>query len=132
MQIRAQEQILPIRTLTDMPSNFQLTDYKDFANLFRILGDKTRLQILSLLKVHELCVCEINQILHSTQSNISQHLARLRISGLVTERKSAQWIYYTLNKDLPENVKQIILMLPESKEDIDMILQSRETGQCNI
>jgi ArsR family transcriptional regulator len=64
------------------------------ADTFKVLGDPNRLHILSLISHQELCVCEITSILNISQSNASQHLARLRSVDLVKERRNAQWIYY--------------------------------------
>lgn len=66
-------------------------------NLFKILGDRNRLRIINLLQKGELCVCEMEAILDTSQSNISRHLARLRNEEIVIFEKKAQWIYYQIN-----------------------------------
>lgn len=73
-------------------------------NLFKTLGDKNRLRIINLLQKGELCVCEIEAILGTTQSNVSRHLTRLRNEEIVIFEKEAQWIYYQINpKFIEEN-----------------------------
>ncbi|QDU31422.1 HTH-type transcriptional repressor AseR [Anatilimnocola aggregata] len=64
--------------------------------VFRALSDKTRLRILSLLLVGELCVCDIVSALGCPQPTVSRHLAYLRKAGLVTVRKDGIWCYYQL------------------------------------
>jgi ArsR family transcriptional regulator len=77
--------------------------------LFSLLSDETRLRCLVLLqKEGELCVCEISQILGSIQPKISRHLALMRSSGLVTDKRKGQWVYYSLNQSLPNWAKQIL------------------------
>lgn len=77
--------------------------------LFSLLSDETRLRCLVLLqKEGELCVCEISQIIGSIQPKISRHLALMRKSGLVSDERRGQWVYYSLNKTLPEWAKRII------------------------
>lgn len=66
------------------------------ANVFRALGDETRLRILSLLARRELCVCELTTVLGIGQSKASRHLAVLRNAGLVTDRRNGMWVYYSL------------------------------------
>lgn len=77
--------------------------------LFSLLSDETRLRCLVLLqKEGELCVCAISQIIESIQPKISRHLALLRQSGLVSDERRGQWVYYSLNQQLPEWAKRII------------------------
>jgi DNA-binding transcriptional ArsR family regulator len=78
-------------------------------DLFRILGDETRLRCLALLAGHrELCVCELTRVLGVSQPKISRHLATLRESGLVSDRRVGVWVYYRLRRDLPGWVQRIL------------------------
>lgn len=77
--------------------------------LFSLLSDETRLRCLVLLqKEGELCVCEISQIIGSIQPKISRHLALMRKSGLVSDERRGQWVYYSLNQSLPNWAKRIL------------------------
>ena len=77
--------------------------------LFSLLSDDTRLRCLVLLqKEGELCVCELSQIMESIQPKISRHLALMRKSGLVSDERRGQWVYYSLNDSLPDWAKIII------------------------
>ena len=67
------------------------------AHIFKALSDETRLRILALLLDGELCVCEIIAALDLPQSTISRHLAYLRNSGWVSDRRQGVWMYYRLN-----------------------------------
>lgn len=79
------------------------------SELFSLLSDETRLRCLSLLQNQgELCVCEIHQVLGSIQPKISRHLALMRNSGLVSDERRGQWVYYSLNERLPKWTKQIL------------------------
>lgn len=66
-------------------------------NLFKVLGDENRLRIIHLLQNGELCVCEMEAILDTKQSNVSRHLARLRNEKIVVFERKAQWTYYQIN-----------------------------------
>ena len=78
-------------------------------SLFRILADNTRLRSLMLLTEHtELCVCELTHALELSQPKISRHLAQIRDSGLVEDRREGLWVYYRLHPDLPEWVETIL------------------------
>jgi len=68
----------------------------DTVRVFKALGDETRLRILNLLSRGELCVCDIMKVLGVPQSKASRHLAQLRATGLVTDRREGRWMHYTL------------------------------------
>ena len=68
--------------------------------ILKALGDETRLSIVNVLRVENLCVCEIEAILQSSQSNVSRHLAKLRDAGIIYSEKKSQWVYYGINKDM--------------------------------
>jgi ArsR family transcriptional regulator, arsenate/arsenite/antimonite-responsive transcriptional repressor len=77
--------------------------------LFSLLSDETRLRCLVLLqKEGELCVCEISQIIGTIQPKISRHLALMRKSGLVSDERRGQWVYYSLNRSLPPWAKKLV------------------------
>lgn len=65
----------------------------------KALSDETRLRILNLLYEKELCVCDIMETLQISQAKASRHLIYLKNSGLVKDRKHAQWVYYSRFKD---------------------------------
>lgn len=70
----------------------------DAAQLLRALANDKRLMLLCLLVEGERSVGELNARVDLSQSALSQHLAVLRNDGLVTTRREAQTIYYTLAK----------------------------------
>ena len=78
--------------------------------LFKVLGDPTRLRIISLLLEHELCVHTLQSALGMSQSAISHQLRALRQLNLVRFRKVGRHVYYALDDDhVHELVKQGLL-----------------------
>jgi DNA-binding transcriptional ArsR family regulator len=72
----------------------------NLSDVLKSLTDETRLRIINLLfDKEELCVCDIMQTLQVSQSKASRHLIYLKNAGLVKDRKSAQWVYYSLSLD---------------------------------
>ena len=70
--------------------------------LFAALAHDTRLRCMLLLLQHdELCVCEMTHAIGRAQPHLSRHLAQLRETGLVVDRRQGLWIHYRLNPDLP-------------------------------
>ncbi len=68
----------------------------DLADLFKLFGDSTRLQILYLLSESEMCVCDIAQLLQLSQSAVSHQLKTLKQSKLVTFRRQGKTVFYSL------------------------------------
>ena len=104
-------------------------------NLFKALGDENRLRIINLLRKEELCVCEIEVILDTTQSNVSRHLTRLRNEGIVTFEKKAQWIYYQINPEFIKENKLLYEFLIEKMDqnskfikELEKLLKYKENG----
>lgn len=69
---------------------------------YKALADDTRLRSLLLItQYNELCVCELMAALKETQPKISRHLAQLRKSGVLSDRRQGQWVFYRLHSELP-------------------------------
>jgi DNA-binding transcriptional ArsR family regulator len=66
------------------------------SELMKTLGHKDRLMVLCHLTVGEKSVGELARLLDIPQSPLSQHLARMRKESLVTTRREAQTIYYSI------------------------------------
>lgn len=66
------------------------------AALFQALADPTRLRILALLRVMELSVGELAQLLGQSQPRVSRHVKILSDSGLIGRRKEGSWVYLQL------------------------------------
>lgn len=76
----------------------------DLAELFKVFGDTTRVKIISALFEAEMCVCDIAELLHMTQSAISHQLRVLRQARLVKHRKEGKVVFYSLDD---EHIKTI-------------------------
>ena len=68
----------------------------DTVKLFKALADPTRLRVLMLLQVRELCVCELTYILGLEQSRVSHHMRILREAGLVDDLRQGRWMIYRM------------------------------------
>jgi DNA-binding transcriptional ArsR family regulator len=67
------------------------------ADMFRVLGDPTRVRILDVLSRGEMCVCDIAHHLGMTESAVSHQLRVLRDKRLVRARRAGRMIFYTLD-----------------------------------
>ena len=74
-------------------------DTRPYEQVFKALGDATRLEIVELLASAsdgELCVCDIETHFDLSQPTISHHLRLLREASLVTSERRGTWVYYAL------------------------------------
>ncbi len=69
------------------------------SELFKALGDPTRIRILHALSQEELCVCDLAEVLEMAQSAISHQLRALRNLRLVKHRKEGKMVFYSLDDD---------------------------------
>ena len=72
------------------------TELYDLAELFKVFGDSTRIQILFVLFEAEVCVCDLAEALHMTQSAISHQLRILKQNKLVKSRREGKSVFYSL------------------------------------
>lgn len=82
----------------------------DVSELFKILGDPTRLMILFALVKSEMCVCDIVELVGVTQSAVSHQLRVLKQSRLVKYRREGKNVIYSIADD---HVNTIIAMALE-------------------
>ena len=71
-------------------------NYDKASEIFGVMSNSKRLQILHLLSSKELSVNEISDAIKIRKSNTSQHLFVLRMMGLVKSRREGKNIYYKL------------------------------------
>lgn len=81
----------------DQNPAFQMPDDSDVqvaADAFRMLSDKNRIKILVALLQGESSVNCLAELIDASPSAVSQHLAKLRLAGLVTVRREGTFAYY--------------------------------------
>ena len=67
------------------------------AELFKVLGDATRVKMLQILAKTELCVCDIAAVIKMSQSAVSHQLRVLRGARLVKYRRDGKMAWYSIN-----------------------------------
>jgi len=79
------------------------------AEMFRNLGDPTRVKILQALAVEELCVCDLAKILGVSESATSHQLRVLRSQKLVRYRKEGKMAFYSLDDEHVDSLMREVL-----------------------
>lgn len=113
---------------------------KSAAEFFKLFADPTRLRILHALGQGEFCVCELVDALQTPQYTVSRHLAGMRKSGWVTERREGTWMYYRLAPEHEALIKQLLRTAAEQALDkktrqgdsrrLRSRLKLRQDGHC--
>jgi DNA-binding transcriptional ArsR family regulator len=84
--------------------------------LFKALNDPTRREILELLKDGDLTAGEIADRFHISKPSISHHLDLLKQAELVTAVKEGQFIYYSLNTTVMDEMLKWMLQFTKTKK----------------
>ena len=71
-------------------------EYLDLSEFFKIFSNPTRLKIISLLAVDDLCVCDICEALDLNQTTVSNQLRILRANNIVKYQKEGKMARYSL------------------------------------
>jgi DNA-binding transcriptional ArsR family regulator len=80
----------------DMPADEQVNLA---AESFRMLADPTRIKVLWALLQGESSVACLADLAGAAPTAVSQHLAKLRLAGLVTGRREGTFVYYSAAND---------------------------------
>jgi ArsR family transcriptional regulator len=109
-------------------------------DILKALADGNRLRILAaLLRVEELCACQIIDLLGVSGATTSRHLALLANAGLVTGRRAGRWIHYRLAGNVLDDdlliqwLSGTLSMAPELERDrgrLAEILSCRPEDIC--
>ncbi|WP_017495190.1 autorepressor SdpR family transcription factor [Flavobacterium sp. WG21] len=78
-------------------------------DIFKALNDATRREILELLKNKDMSAGEIADAFNISKPSISHHLDILKRADLITSEKTGQFIIYSINTTIMEDVLQWIL-----------------------
>lgn len=103
-------------TLEDILANYLPLEAAsdELSDFFALFADRTRMRILSLLSVGELCVNDISFVLGLNQSTVSHQLRNLKDKNLVGSRKDGKrTFYYISNGKLEDFFMQAVLATEE-------------------
>ena len=80
------------------------------AELFKALGDPTRVRIVNRLAQSDgpVCTCDLPSFLGLSQPTVSHHLSKLTRAGLVNREQRGKWAYFSLNPQAAERLTGIV------------------------
>ncbi|PKM83426.1 MAG: transcriptional regulator [Firmicutes bacterium HGW-Firmicutes-14] len=86
-------------------------------NTFKALSDSTRRKILHLLKTRDLTAGEIADHFNISKPSISHHLNLLKTADLITDERRGQYIFYSLNTSVFEEVLKWLVGFKSSENE---------------
>jgi DNA-binding transcriptional ArsR family regulator len=89
----------------------QLKTQLTMNEVFKALNDPARREILKMLQKQDMTAGEIAAKFDMTAPSISHHLDKLKRAGLVTTLKQGQYIHYSINTTIIDDILQYILTL---------------------
>ena len=85
--------------------------------LFKALNDPTRREILDLLRAGDMTVNEIASHFEISLPSISHHLDKLKQADLVSTIKKGQFIHYSINMTVIEDLLEYVMNLKSNKNE---------------
>ncbi len=107
-------------------------NYENKAACFKALSDETRLQILEMLTMGELCACKILEKFQITQPTLSYHMKTLTNAGLVKARKEGKWTHYSLDTETLEQTGNYFMQLLDATKDQLCVLCGKSRSQWEM
>ena len=113
-------------------ANFKKALFEQFAHIAKVMGSSNRLEMLDFLAQCEYSVENLAGVMGLSVANTSHHLQLLRNAGLVTTRKQAQRVFYSLSGgdvvDLVSNLRNVAERhLAEVNQLINTYLASKDS-----
>lgn len=84
-------------------------DIVDISEIFKLLGDPTRMRIVAALRIRELCVGDISALMEISMSGVSHQLRLLKKSRIVKTRREGKMVYYALDDEHIEELLDVAL-----------------------
>jgi DNA-binding transcriptional ArsR family regulator len=78
---------------------FSAQELDRMAQIYKLLGDPSRLKIVLALRRQEMCVCDLAAITGISESGVSHQLRRFKDLELVRTRRDGQVVYYALDDE---------------------------------
>ncbi len=107
--------------------------------MLKAAGDPTRLRLLNLLRLGNICVCDLQMVLRIPQTSVSRHLAALRHAGLVSDQRKGMRIVYSLTPSATTRIAALHDLLdrccPEDslmRADVARFRQAVADGTCRL
>ncbi|MFB1100480.1 ArsR/SmtB family transcription factor [Terribacillus sp. JSM ZJ617] len=106
------------------------SDVKSTTTCLKLLSDPTRLMILKLVKEQAYCVCQFVEMFDTSQPAISQHLRKLKNTGMLHEEKRGQWRFFSISDEF--DGKDLVLSILDQVDENDPVFQTIKKKDCPV
>ena len=97
-------------------SKYTIVETEDMNTIFKALNDPTRREILEMLQEKDMTAGEIVEKFNISGPSISHHLDLLKQAKLVTAEKDGQFIYYSLNTTVMDEILKWLMQFKPKKK----------------
>jgi ArsR family transcriptional regulator len=94
-------------TMAELTETLATGDVDDVLSIFKALSDERRINIMRLLAVSDLCVCDMVEVFDVEYSKLSYHLKVLKEAGLVAAERDGNYVTYRPT-DLGDEVVDVV------------------------
>ena len=78
-----------------------------YLNIAKALADGSRMRtVAALLRLNELCVCQLVELLQLAAPTVSRHMSVLQGARLVQSRKNGRWVYFKISDEFPVQLRE--------------------------
>ncbi|MGD1823119.1 MAG: ArsR/SmtB family transcription factor [Pleomorphochaeta sp.] len=91
-------------------------NYKELSEVFKILSNAKRLEILDIISCGEVCACELQKKFDITQPTLSYDMKLLKEASLIIERIDGRSHYYKINEDHFRKIAELFTVLSKEKK----------------
>ncbi len=92
-------------------------DVERLQNIFKVLGNESRLRILQLLLEKSYCGEELARMMNLTSATISHHMKKLDETGIIFSKKEQYYTNYYVNEDILSNILQADIFYSQTRRD---------------
>ena len=103
----------------------------DLVEIYKSLGEITRLRIVMLLLDKKMCGYHIENTLNVSQSNVSRHLTKLKYAKIIKEEKEGQKIYFSINPIFIEEYNLLYESLRKNTFDTSILISLNILISCS-
>lgn len=105
---------------------------ENIVQIFKALGDETRLKILIILSKRNICAKGLAKHLGISEAAVSQHLKVLKEAGIIAGEKVGYYVHYTLQEAVLSEAVKCINEINTSKDFISHELEVNIMEHCNV
>jgi len=92
---------------------------KTIEKLLRVLANGNRLRIMKMLEKKSMCVCEITEVLGIRQPSVTEHLVKLKDSGLIGERQNGLYTeFHILRRSPAANIWKLLSPVMDNERQV--------------